>query len=50
MTMKMPEHWEQKALGDIGNALLKRAMEFKDDQPASASENTKKLKLLIIAT
>lgn len=45
MTMKMPEHWEQKALGDIGNALLKRAMEFKDDQPASASENTEKVEI-----
>lgn len=45
MTMKMPEHWEQKALGDIGNSLLKRAMEFKDEQTDPASENTEKIEI-----
>lgn len=43
MTMKTPETWEQKALGNIGNPLLKRAMDLKEadeNQPTKHDSET----------
>ena len=38
MIIKKPEKWSQKAFGSIGNPLLKRAMDFKENEEPLPSE------------
>ncbi|MDT2743880.1 penicillin-binding transpeptidase domain-containing protein [Enterococcus asini] len=38
MTIKKPEEWSQKALGNIGNPLLKRAMDLKETEAATPDD------------
>lgn len=46
MTMKLPQTWEQEALANIGNPLLKRAMDFKESETQPVTENqTEKIKV-----
>lgn len=44
MTVKKPEKWSQKALGSIGNPLLKRAMDFKkSEEPQTSDKEEEKI-------
>ncbi|WP_368250875.1 penicillin-binding transpeptidase domain-containing protein [Enterococcus sp. 2201sp1_2201st1_B8_2201SCRN_220225] len=38
LTIKRPEHWTQKALGDIANPLMKRAMDLNETDEAVVDE------------